>query len=285
MATEDLLQAEARERPRMAAAAALAALLTLAAPVIGGIVLKDAPDNVPGAALFRHAHQTGLAVSAACSVLGLVVLVLVLDFLYRATRARNPQLPAQLRPLPWLGGIGLAVLTIALQIVSTSKLAHFATHGSQTYDEAKAASNFGAVAFLGIAAQLALAFSIVMISVNAMRVGLLSRFLGYLGVISAVLFVLPFVPIPIVQVYWLGALAALFIGRTPSGVPPAWQTGEATPWPSTAAMRDARVRAAEERRGGDVAGEEAAAGGAAAAIEQPGGAGGASARRKRKKRR
>ncbi len=278
MATDDLLQAEARERPRIAVAAALAALLTLAAPIVGGLVLADAPDNVPGSALYRHEHQTGLALSAALSVLGLLAVVVVVDFLYRAIRARNPQLPRQLRPLPWIGGVGLAVLSIGIQIASASKLGHFATDSSQTYDEAKAASDFGTVALLGIAAQLAFAFALVMISINAMRVGLLTRFLGYLGVISAALFMLPLVPVPIVQVYWLGALAALFAGRSPSGVPPAWTTGTAEPWPTPAEMREARVRAAEERRGdGDAAPtadvlEQAAA-------PTPG------SRRKRKKRR
>ena len=78
----------------------------------------------------------------------------------------------------------------------------------------------------------------------------MTRFLGYLGVISAVLFILPLIRIPIVQVYWLGALAALFMGRMRGGLTPAWLSGEAVPWPSPAEMRDARVRAAEERRGG-----------------------------------
>lgn len=281
MASEDILQSEARERPRAAVTAAIAALFTLAAPVIGGVVLKDAPDNVPGAALYRHAHQTGLAISTACSVIGLLAVVLVLDFLYRAIKARNPQLPAQLRPLPWIGGLGLAALSIGIQVVSASKLGHFATDSSQTYDEAKAASDYGAIAYVGIAAQLAFAFALVMISINALRVGLVSRFLGYLGVISAALFILPLVPIPIVQVYWLGALAALFAGRSPGGTPPAWRSGQAEPWPSPADMRDARVRAAEARRG-------SGQGGATDAPDTPSAgltaSSGAPSKRKRKRR-
>lgn len=278
MASDDLLQAEARERPRIAAAAALAAVFTLGAPVVGGIVLADSPDNLPAAALYRHDHQAGLAVSSAMSVLGLIAVVLVLDFLYRAIRARNPQLPAQLRPLPWVGGLGLAALSIGIQVASVSKLGHFATDSTQTYDEAKAASDFGAFALVGIAAQLAFALSIVMISINAMRVGLLTRFLGYLGVISAALFILPLVPIPIVQVYWLGALAALFAGRMPNGVPAAWTSGQAEPWPTPAEMREARVRLAEERRGGDGGTTDADAADPVATAT-------GAARRKRKKRR
>src|SRR5215212_791794 len=252
MATAEILQAEARERPRMTIVAIAAALFTLAAPIVGLVVLKDRPENLIGQALQRQQHLTGLALSAACSVLGLIAIVMTLDFLLRAVLARRPELPWQLRPLLWTGGAGLVILLLVLQVATSVKLDHFAHDGSQTYEEARKVSDFGGIAYLGIVAQFAFAGAFVTIVVTAMRVGLLTRFLGYLGVISAVLFVLPLVPVPIVQVYWLGALATLFAGRSPSGTPPAWQSGEAMPWPSTAEMREQRVREAEARRGGDV---------------------------------
>jgi hypothetical protein len=286
MATAEILEAEARERPRTAIVALVAAALTLAAPIVGLVVLKDAPDNLIGQALQRQQHLAGLGLSAACSALGLLAIAVVLDFLLRAVRARRPELPWQLRPLLWVGGVGLAVLLLALQVATSVKLDHFAHEGSQTYEEARAVSDYGAVAYLGILAQFAFAGAFVTIAVTAMRVGLLTRFLGYLGVISAVLFVIPLVPIPIVQAYWLGALAMLFAGRSPSGTPPAWQSSEAMPWPSTAEMREQRVRAAEARRGGDdddvVEGELAAPDDGDAA---GGGPSPATSKRKRKKRR
>jgi hypothetical protein len=279
MATADILQAEARERPRMAIVAAVAALFTLAAPIVGLIVLKGTPSNLIGQTIQRQEHLVGIALSAACSVVGLVAITLTLDFLLRATGRRRPDLPWQLRPLLWAGGIGLAGLLIALQVVATVKLNHFVDHGSQTYEEARKVNSQGAVAYLGILAQFAFAGAFVTIAVTAMRVGLLTRFLGYLGVISAVLFVIPLVPVPIVQVYWLGALAMLLAGRSPSGTPPAWQSGEAMPWPSPAEMREQRVRDAEARRGGaDVL--DGSATDPNAVPEQP-----APAKRKRKKRR
>jgi hypothetical protein len=85
--------------------------------------------------------------------------------------------------------------------------------------------------------------SIVLISLNAMRVGLLTRFLGYLGIIAGVLTIIPLVPIPIVEAYWLFALAYLLSGRWPSGVPPAWSSGRAERWPSSAELRAARGQA------------------------------------------
>jgi hypothetical protein len=283
MATAETLQAsEARERPRMTIVAIAAGVFTLAAPIIGLVALKNAPSNLVAQALQRQEHLVGIAASAACSALGLLAITVTLDFLLRAVRARRPDLPWQLRPLLWTGGVGLAVLLLALQVATTVKLNHFAHDSSQTYEEARAVSDFGAIAYVGIFAQLAFAGAFVVIAVTAMRVGLLTRFLGYLGVVSAVLFVIPLVPIPVVQVYWLGALAMLFAGRSPNGTPPAWQSGEAMPWPSPAEMREQRVRDAEARRGdGDVV-----EGSAVEPADEPSGNGGAAAsRRKRKKRR
>jgi hypothetical protein len=275
MATAETLQAEARERPRIAIVAVAAAVFTLAAPIVGLVVLKNAPDNLVAQALQRQQHLLGLAISATCSALGLLAIVLTLDFLLRAVKARRPELPWQLRPLLWAGGVGLAVLLLALQVATSVKLNHFAHDGSQTYEEARKVSDFGGIAYLGIFAQLAFAGAFVVIAVTAMRVGLLTRFLGYLGVISAVLFVIPLVPVPIVQVYWLGALAMLFAGRSPSGTPPAWQSGEAIPWPSPADLREQRVRAAEARRG-DVVVEDS--------VAEPSDAPVAAKRKKRKRR-
>jgi hypothetical protein len=251
MATAETLQAEARERPRMAIVAIVAAVFTLLGSLVGRIAAGSPPDNLPAALLFYREHQGSQYASAACSVIGAIAIAIVLDFLYRATRARSPELPKQIRPLPWVGGIGVAIFTAAYQIALAVNVEHFATEGSQTYEEARKAIDSGVPPLFGLLVQLALALAIVLISINAMRAGLLTRFLGYLGVFSGALFVLAFVPIPIVQVYWLGALALLFVGRSPSGTPPAWQSGEAMPWPSAAEMREQRVREAEMRRGGD----------------------------------
>jgi hypothetical protein len=282
MATEDLLQAEARERRRMAIVAGIAAVFTLLGSLVGRIAAGAPPDNLPAALLFYHEHQVSNYVSAACSVVGAVAIAVVLDFLYRATRARNPDLPWQIRPLPWVGGIGVAVFTVAYQVALGVNVEHFATEGSQTYEEARKAIEAGIPPLFGLFVQLALALAIVLISINAMRVGLLTRFLGYLGVISGALFVLAFVPIPIVQVYWLGMLAVLFLGRSPSGTPPAWQSGEAMPWPSAAEMREQRVRDAEARRGGFDADDVVVPDDASQLDSLPGMPG---SRRKRKKRR
>ena len=81
---------------------------------------------------------------------------------------------------------------------------------------------------------LCVALSFVLVSLNAMRAGLLSRFMGILGIIVGVLYVLPLLPggQSFVQLFWLGALGVLFLGHWPGGRGPAWETGEAVEWPS-----------------------------------------------------
>ena len=109
----------------------------------------------------------------------------------------------------------------------------------------------------------------VVICLNAMRIGLLTRFMGVLGVICGALIVLPILsPLPIVQTFWLGAMAVLLAKRWPNGVPPAWTTGEAAPWPSQAEAREKR-RAEMQRRRGGAPGACAGAGSARRSTERP----------------
>ena len=72
-----------------------------------------------------------------------------------------------------------------------------------------------------------------LICLNAMRAGLLTRFMGVLGIITGALLVFPLgSPLPIVQCFWLFMLGMLFLGFWPGGAPPAWASGEAMPWPA-----------------------------------------------------
>jgi hypothetical protein len=40
-----------------------------------------------------------------------------------------------------------------------------------------------------------------------------------------------------VQAFWLGAIGSLYLGNWPGGRGPAWESGEAEPWPSPARRR------------------------------------------------
>ncbi len=83
-----------------------------------------------------------------------------------------------------------------------------------------------------------------LVALQAMRVGLLTRFMGYLGIFTGVLVLFPIgSPVPVVQGFWLLALAYLFSGRWPNGVPPSWRSGRAEKWPSSAELREQRMKA------------------------------------------
>jgi hypothetical protein len=88
----------------------------------------------------------------------------------------------------------------------------------------------------------------VFVALNAMRAGLLTKFMGILGCIIGVLVIVPLGPLPIVQTFWLVAIAALLFGFWPSGMPPAWASGKAEPWPSQAATAAKRREAMDARR-------------------------------------
>jgi hypothetical protein len=111
--------------------------------------------------------------------------------------------------------------------------------------------------FIGLAGQLALAVGYVFVALNAMRAGLLSRFMGILGCIIGVLVIIPLGPLPIVQTFWLVALAALFFGFWPSGMPPAWKSGQSEPWPRQAEVAAKRREAMDARKAARGGGESA----------------------------
>jgi hypothetical protein len=52
----------------------------------------------------------------------------------------------------------------------------------------------------------------------------------------------------LIEVFWLLSTAYLLAGRWPNGDPPAWSTGQAVPWPSSAELREQRMAARGQGR-------------------------------------
>jgi hypothetical protein len=82
----------------------------------------------------------------------------------------------------------------------------------------------------GLAGGLALIVVFVYTNLWAMRTGLLSRFWGSLGMVGGIAFLLG--PLFVVTMAWLVYFAFLCFGKVPGGLPPAWEAGEAVPWPT-----------------------------------------------------
>ncbi len=271
--SEDQLEWEARQRTPAAIAASVAAIFTFVGTVWRGLTLSDLPRNglleslgrvaEPGPiggldslriTTFEYYNDQATAVLASSIVvsIGYVGLGWALTYLAAATRARRPAFPKLLVYVPLVAATLQALATILSAIATNTAISDFLA-GSPTVDAAReiTTSSFGVFAsLLGLPGALGLALALVMISLNAMRVGLLTRFMGVLGIITGALQVLPFGgPLPVVQCFWLLLLGLLFSGRWPGGQPPAWRTGNAEPWPSSAEVREQRQRAAAERRG------------------------------------
>jgi len=279
---EEALAWEARQGPRAAIASMAGAVLVIGSGLATGAVFKDAPvtgfaDSLARAGQggsvgeleslrvpyyeFYDDRAASVLLTGIARGLGFIAIAIMLAYLARCVSART----AAFRPF-WMyigiaGGALGAVATVMFTLGTSSEISNFLS-GPHTVDRADDIGNSSllvAAQLIGIPgtqaiglASLALGLAWVVICLNAMRVGLLTRFMGVLGVICGALIVLPILsPLPIVQTFWLAAMGVLLAGRWPSGMPAAWTTGEAQPWPSGAEIRAERQKAmAERRRGG-----------------------------------
>lgn len=254
MSVDEQLKREAAGRRVAAGAAIGAVLLPLAAQVIFQTLAGAGSSSSPGAVLdqpaFYSDNAPALILAAVLVAVGYVLTGVALARLYQATRFRRPQTPGVARVMAYAGPAALALAVVGFQVVVTVASADYLAAGRDDYFAARAVGNSTPALIAGVLNQvgiLALAFAFVLISLNAMRAGLLTRFIGILGVIAGVLLVIPqLAPLPIVHWFWLGALACLFLGRWPGGPPAAWRTGEAEPWPTTQELRERRDAARQE---------------------------------------
>lgn len=250
MNPDQVLARERTEKPRAVTAAVLAAILTLGGSIVLSLVGRDLPSNSPGVLVFFNDHAVGEIGGTAVRCLGYLAMAAVLVLLFGWVKARRPEIPRIGRFMALFGGIGVALTQLAQTVAIVVQSGSFVSSGGQTWRDADDILSGGAVqalAVVGLGATLALAVAFVLVSLNALRAGLLTRFMGYLGVFVGVLFVLPLgSPLPIVQTFWLLTLAYLFSGRWPNGVPPAWKTGKAEPWPTMQQQREEQAKARGE---------------------------------------
>jgi len=273
---EETLTWEADHR-RSASAGAIAAGL---ATIVGLVVQVAAQSGSPKVTLlsaFQHAnslervdlrvaqfqylsdHGAALLISYVLQGSAFLAAIFGVGFLFRATAARNPQLRRWILPTVLVGLVLLAIATVLLGIGLVTKAHSFVHSSDHSHDAAnKVVIHNPIVNFASYArvfGALAFAIGLANISLNAMRCGLLTRFLGVLGMISGILYVLTF-GTPLYQVpfvFFIIFLGVLIGGHWFSGVPPAWASGKAEPWPSSQeirAQREAERRARGSGGGG-----------------------------------
>jgi len=115
-------------------------------------------------------------------------------------------------------------------------------------DAVSGASLRGVATGFGLGGRLGLAFALVYTCLHAMRVGLLTRFWGSLGIAVGAAALLLLIQFTLVWFLYFALLAA---GWIPGGRPPAWAAGEAIPWPTPGERASAGLGAGEEPEPGD----------------------------------
>jgi hypothetical protein len=252
MNTEEILVQESQARTRQMVIATVAGVLLMLAAIVN-ITGPHAKVNELTLGLIVD-HQRGPLdiIVAVINAIAQIAIAWTLVYLFRCARLRSERAQGFI-PILAMVGAGLSVVAGVLNAVVISIKVHdFVTTGAQTYDEANRLTGGSGLLILQVAAQLAslfVAIAFVLVALQAMRVGLLPRFLGYVGMISGALVLFPIIVLPVVQFYWLLAVGYLLSGRWPSGLPTAWRTGRAEALPSSTEVRARRVAEAEARRG------------------------------------
>jgi hypothetical protein len=261
------LEWEARWRPRAGMAAVTAGVLTLAGFLWTATVFSDLP-RASGLSSFIQAvkpgpigdqpslrtpefqfyrdHAFSFVGSSVVRGVAYLAFAYAITFLAVATRARRPEMP---RPVVYVALVGAVLFAVAGVLGGFGWIAavdHY-LDGPKTVDTASDVATDSVVITASLIAQLSqllIAAGLLLVALNAMRVGLLTRFLGILGMITGAFAVLEQFIFAFLVAFWMVALGFLFLGLSRRGVPPAWRSGQAEPWPSRqAAPARARARA------------------------------------------
>jgi drug/metabolite transporter (DMT)-like permease len=228
---------------------------------------------------------------------GAALLVVPIVYLFQAASARSEAMRRQLIGLAIIGPLFLAAATFLNAFVLPDAASDFVARGvvgsgdhadeianNVISDQSLQGLGVGLLIGGGIAFAIGTAYT----CFYAMRTGLLTRFLGSLGMALAVVSVInaQFFQFMLLWIAYFGLLVG---GWTPRGRPPAWAAGEAIPWP-TPGERAAESLQGEAEPGDDhppaadaEPGTGAEGGGEEPTSASPPGEGGE--RRKRKRRR
>lgn len=242
--------------------AALAALGAVAFVIAAIVVASQGVGSASGdSELLRNVqdHRSAQMISSILQAIGVGLLAVPLYYLFRSANARSEQMRGQLVGVVIAAPLFLAVLAILSGVSTLHAASDFVTNevprlvakgvalNSDRADEIANEAVSDAplrplAAGFGLAGQLGFVIGMVYTSLHAMRVGLLPRFWGSLGMALGAVSFLFFQ----FALLWFLYLGALMLGRVPGGKPPAWQTGEAIPWPTPAEQAAAAMEPPEE---------------------------------------
>lgn len=276
----ELLEREGAQRKRAGFAAILSALFVTVSFLITSAISSGAPgvlitdalrdgagetlqgENGPGLLAqnltYLHEKAAVSGLGTIFEVLGWIGFAILLLFLYDATRGRRPEAPFWLRPLLLASVIATIIGVVMIwlgQTISFNDFVSGSDHSSKAARDAVTTPLIGIGGPLRDFGRLGAAIAWMLISFHAMRAGLLTRFLGTLGMIAAVLtFVI--LQLPILEIFWLLAVGLMVLDKAPSGQPPAWKSGKSEPWPTQQELREMRAKQQEQSANGSEDGPE-----------------------------
>jgi hypothetical protein len=225
-------------------------LLQGLAPALSGVANPAVSPRTAGVK-FISSHAFSLIAGGVLAAISLAILTLILLLLASATSFRRPQSWRMMRPLLIIGGVGLITTSVGHQLVSAIETHKFAVghdHTNHAVEQALLTSPANAVVgYIELVAGLSLVAGMIATSINSMRVGLLPRWMGMLGVFTSLLIFLPDIgaELQVIPAFWIVMMGILLVGRwpKPTGDPPAWAAGVAVPWPPRGGAQASGARA------------------------------------------
>jgi Domain of unknown function (DUF4386) len=228
---------ESGVRVRYGALAFLAALLLVASQLLLLTASQSAVSEATVSLINANKSGATYLIGDVVEMFGLFALVPLFAWLYRVSKARNPGIKPITRWMAVIGAALAGVMFTVYIVLLVSKAHTFVTTGNQGYPEAYALTKGGMIRiapYFADLGELLLAIGCIFISLNAMRVGLFTKPIGYGGIVAGAMFLFPIAALaPLIQGLWLTAVAVTFAGRWPKGDFPAWERGEAVAWPGS----------------------------------------------------
>lgn len=264
---------QVREREaRWALPAALAAFAGVLLILLPGLVSSVSGSGEADALRSVDVHAGNVTLTSVMPALAFLLFGLPLVYLFRAARARSERVKPAMVALLIAAPLLVAAGTVLYGQARIEAAEHFVAGESKpsiSAEEVKekcegekpiaacekekreddaatqAISNASltpTATIISLAGGLLFAIGLFYTCLWAMRIGLLSRFWGSLGMALGIAILIGFVIFAIVWFFYLGLL---YLGLLPGGKPPAWEEGKALPWQTPGERAAAELEPAE----------------------------------------
>ena len=241
---------------RLSRPAGIAALLAVALVIASFIVASGVGGGDGESELLRNVdqHSGTQILSSVIQAIGVALLAIPLYVLFTAARLRTNRMRSQLVGVVVAGPLFLGVAAILVGLANVDAADQFVSNDipqlekegvgldsdkadDRASDTASDASLRSLAVGFGLGGQIGIAVGMFYTALWGMRVGLLTRFWGSLGMALGAVNFLFFQ----FTILWFIYLGLLLLGWIPKGRPPAWQSGEAEPWPTPGEQAAAKV--------------------------------------------